>query len=104
MKNNIKRMSEILENLNLLNNSPMVSPVVSIQLAPQETEEPLTKAKTTLIDLGIYPSIIRYPAVEQENILRIAISSAHLEEDLEKLESALNHLNEQNGLKRFLHS
>ncbi|MEA3391977.1 MAG: pyridoxal phosphate-dependent aminotransferase family protein [Candidatus Marinimicrobia bacterium] len=60
--------------------SVIPSPTISINI---DDPKKVDKLREMLIDVDIYPSLIRYP--EKPDYFRFALSSAHSDEDIEKL-------------------
>ncbi|MBH50237.1 MAG: hypothetical protein CMG69_05765 [Candidatus Marinimicrobia bacterium] len=62
------------------------TPVIAIKF---ENENLIKDLKDNMLKNGIFPSIISYPGNLKGNLLRIAISSLHTQEDLNNLSSVL---------------
>ena len=60
------------------------SPVISINI---DNTDDIDKLRTLLTDAEIYPSLISYP--EKQDYFRFALSSAHSDEEIEKLIAVL---------------
>jgi len=62
------------------------TPVIALKI---EKEILVKELKNNLLKNGIFPSIIRYPGNLKGNLLRIAISSLHTQDDINNLSSVL---------------
>ncbi len=93
---NIKRLSNALSDLRLLSGDPMMTPVCSFSIGTF-----VNQAESILQESGIFPSIIRYPGSKTQQLLRIAISSKHTNEDIQILKSALSKLKKELQIESF---
>ena len=98
---NMDRMREIMGKLHGMQTETLNFPVVTFCFDASRHQHHGKGLAEVLTSHGIYPSLIQYPATGSELLLRIAIASAHLPEDMQRLEAALKALQDWSGLKRF---